>query len=391
MIERWLMYLRGFVTVSIQSPGAAELLTRLVRAGYLVSDVQARPGRTEWRMTVGAAKRLRPIAAGLHVRVRFGARGGLPFAWRRARRRPGLWLGAAAVVWMLSYAAPRVWVVTVVDTSPVLAARVMSAAEHAGVRPGAVRQMLSVRAIERAVLARVPGLAWVGVRVEGALVIVSLHRFYGRAPHAGPVSVLVASHTAVIRAVHVYLGEALVHTGQRVARGAPLVKGWPLAGGHTGGAAADVIGQYLERATAFQSRVLDVERATGRQAVRSYLVVADDVLAMPGRVGRPFARWRSQVTSHPLQWFGVPIPGAWVQVVYNELEVVPVRLTVAEAVRRARNSAEARFLRQVPAGARVGERTVACESRAGGAWCTVQAHVQENIAVPEFTVAHPQP
>jgi len=391
VIERWLMFLRGFVTVSIQSPNAAELLSRLVRAGFQVSDVQALPGRTEWRMTVGAAKRLHHLAAGLHVRVRFGDRGGLPFAWRRARGRPGLWIGALAVVWMLSYAAPRVWVVTVVDTSPVLAARVMSAAEEAGVRPGVPRQALSVRAIERAVMGRVPGLAWVGVRIEGALVIVSLHRFYGRAPYAGPVSVLVASHAAVIRAVHVYLGEALVDTGQQVRQGAPLVKGWPVAGGRTGGAAADVVGQYLASTTAYQSRTLEVVRTTGRQMVRSYLVLSDDVLAVPGRVGKPFRRWRSVVISRPIEWFGVPIPGAWVEVVYNELEVVPVRLTVAEAVRRARKSAEARFLGRLPPGARVADKRVTCESRSGGAWCTVQAQVQENIAVPEFKVAHHQP
>ena len=388
MLRRILAFLQGWVWVEVRSTETAELLSRLALAGCRVTDVRWRRRGAVWRMTLPAARTLRHQAAGLSVRVHFGRRGGWPVVWRQTWTRPGLWVGAVLAATLFAYATPRVWVVAVAGTTPVMAARVLSAAEAAGLSPGAMRDGLPVDRIESRIVQQIPGLAWVGIRVHGALAVVSLHRFYGRAPHAGPVTELVASHAARIVRIHGYLGEVLVSDGEDVQRGTPLIRGWTLASGQRGGAAGEVVGGFQVQATGFQSGTVERPHATGRIVVRSYLVLSGDVWQVGG-LGRELPRyWRARVQSTPLTWFGVRLPGAWVRVVYTEEALVRVRLSARVAVSRARAAALAAMSRQLEPGARLGTRQVQCRPTQTGAACTATARVEQDIAIP---VSHLSP
>lgn len=389
MLRRLLAFLQGWVWVEVRSGQAADLLSRLALAGFLVTDVRWERRRAVWRMTRPGARALRAQARG--VRVHFGRRGGWPVLWRRSRTRPGLWVGASLAVALFVYATPRVWVVAVADTTPVMAARVVLAAESAGLAPGALRDTLPLERIERSMAKQIPGLAWVGIRVQGALAVVSLHRFYGRAPRAGPVTELVASHAARIVSIHGYLGEVLVSDGQDVPRGTPLMRGWMLATGQQGGAAGEVVGRFTVHATGFQSDVLERRRATGRQVVRSYLVLSGAVWQVAG-IGRRLPRyWRARVHSAALSWFGVRLPGAWVRVVYTEEALVRVPLGEGQARSRARAAALAALRRQLEPGAHLRRRRLQCRRVRGGTACTVTASVEQDIAVPAGAVAPAPP
>ena len=381
MLRRLLAFLQGWVWVEVHATEAAELLSRLALAGFRVTDVRWRSHGAVWRMTLPAARTLRHHAEGLGVRVHFGRRGGWPTVWRRTWARPGLWVGAAVAASLLAYATPRVWVIAVAGATPVAAARVLSAAEAAGLSPGVMRDTLPLSRIESRIAQRVPGLAWVGIRIEGALAVVSLHGFYGRAPHVGPVTELVASHAARIIRVHAYVGEVLVRDGQDVRRGTPLIRGWTLASGQRGGAAGEVVGRFVVHATGFQRSTVERPRATGRAVSRSYLVLAGDVWQVGG-LGRPLPRyWRAAVHSAPVNWFGVRLPGAWVRVVYTEETLVGVHLSARVAKSRARAAAMAAVDRQREPGARLVDRRVQCALTRGGAECTAAATVEQDIAV----------
>lgn len=383
MIRRLLAFLRGWVVVDIRSTQVAELLSRLAAAGLGASDVRWRPHGAAWRMTVPGARQLHRFTRGLSVRVRFGRRGGWPVVWHRTRTRPGLALGAALAVSLFAYATPRVWVVAVAGANPVEAARVLSAAQAAGLAAGVARDTLPVARVEAAIARQLPGVAWVGIRVQGALAVVSLHRFYGRAPHAGPNHELVASRAAHIVGIHPYVGEVLVADGDQVARGAPLMRGWTLATGQRGAAAGEVIGQFSVVGTGFQSRTLDRRRPTGRRVVRSYVALSGDVVQWSG-FGRVPTSWQATVQSAPLVWFGIRLPGAWVRVVYTEEDVVPVRLSERAAEARAKGQALAAFQRQLQPRARVSGRRLTCRRQPSGVLCTVRAEVEQDIATPAF-------
>ncbi len=390
MIRGLLAFLRGWVLVEVRSADVPQLLSRLAAAGLSAAGVRWRPEGAEWRMTVPAARQLHSAARGLRVRVHFGRRGGWPAVWHRMRTRPGLWLGVAMALSLVGYAAPRVWVVAVVGTTPVMAARVLSAADAAGLSAGVPRDTLPLARLESRIAQHVPGVAWVGIRVEGALAVVSLHRFYGRAPHAGPVRLLVAARAARIVRIHAYLGEVLVADGEAVGRGAPLIRSWTLATGQQGGVGGEVIGQFGLAGTGFQSLTLDRRRQTGRRMVRSYVALSGDVVQWSGFGPVPPA-WQATVQSAPLVWFGIHLPGAWVRVVYTEEAVVPVRLSPHAALARAREQAARAFWRQIQPGARVGARRMTCQREASGVLCTVRAEVEQDIAVPAFRLPTKSP
>jgi similar to stage IV sporulation protein len=390
VIRRLLAFLHGWVVVEVRSQRTADLITRLVMAGAAVMDVRPQPGGARWRMTLAGARQLHRWAGGIPARARFEARGGLPFWIRRLLMRPGLMAGVALSFALLAYAVPRVWVVTVVGTSPEVAARVLTAADAAGLRAGVPRSHLDRARVEAEVLRRVPGLAWVGIHLEGAVAVVTLHRFFGRVPGTGPVTRLVAVHAARIVSVRAYLGEVLVAQGQEVQRGTLLMRGWQRGRSRTS-AAGEVLGAYRVSATAFRPRVEERLSPTGRRIVRAYLVLSGDVFQLAGFYTRVPAHWRATVESVPLTWFGTPLPGAMVRVVYNEMAAEPVRVSARDALHAARLAAEAAFRRRLQPGARVGSPLVACRENARGAVCTVTADVEQNIAVPESALHQKQP
>lgn len=372
----------GWVEVVLRTPAVERVLARLADAGVVVWDLVRTDDGVRFRMRLGDVRSLRAAVRGTGGQLRFGARGGVPFGLARIRRRPGLLAGALGALLLVAYATPRVWVVDVPGLAPWREGPVLAAAAQAGLKPGAVRADIDRGAVERAILAAVPGYAWAGVSLHGVVAVIRLYAVRPRPP-LGPVARLVARAPARVAAVAVYLGEPRVAPGDTVRAGQTLIEGWTAPGSASAPVAAGrVWGDVTHTVRIVQPLTERMLVPSGRRVVRRWLVLPGGWAVWAGGGPPPAGPVVRTVTTTPVRWRGVDLPVTWVQVVYNVAIPEERRFTPSAAEARARGRAAQAVRHLVGPGRTLVARTAQVARERGRIVVTETVVVREDIAVP---------
>ena len=383
----WRALLTGSLRVLVRTRRQSAVISALVAAGVPLWNVIRTP---EGFSATFPAERRRVFYATLHrfpARARVVRRAGLLRWLGRLPRRPALLAGVLVAALLVANFTARVYVVDVPGASTRLEERVLQAASDAGVRPGARRSGIDAAAVEREILAAVPGLSWVGVNVYGGLVLIRVHELIPPiARRYAPR--LVAARAGTVRSVAVYAGQAVVAPGDTVRRGQELIVGAVVVppGRYARG---DTPAVEVAAGTVLAAVTLNVretvplrqhyEILTGRWRSRTWIRVGNwSVTSGLGPV--PFADYATVTRSQRLVWRGVRLPAYQVTVVYNEAIIKARRLSLTEA----REMAEARGLiklsRAFRPGARVIQERIGVTTAKGAVTVDIEAVVEENIA-----------
>jgi similar to stage IV sporulation protein len=378
----------GWLTVRIATATAADLVTRLVGAGVRLSGVERTPDGVRFTVPAADFTRIRHAVRGHRERVRVERRRGLVGWRRRILSRPGLWLGVLTAALVLGFVTPRIWIVQVVGVPPAEADAIVAAAAAGGLRAGVLRDELEIKRVEQAILTQLPAYTWAGVTIRGSLALIRVHPFVKRgAPTLA--HQLVSNADAEIVSVRVYTGEALVSPGDRVKRGQLLVVGSvtppPAHGAQPPTlrtvAEADVLGAVTESFSVFQPLQVEISEPTGRNYRREWLVVDNRAVLVSGFQPVPFRHFTSHRVEVPLTWQGIPLPGRWLRVVYNEVNPVARRYDVRTASRLALAEAYSK-LKAVAPEDRLRHPVFHVAVKPDGVRVTVTVIVIRNIAVP---------
>ena len=130
-------WLPGYVTVEIEGGFPERMLNELTGGGIAVWRIRRRAESVRFCCLAGDYRRLRRPAKRAGVRMRVRRKRGLPFFWRRYRRRRGLLAALALYAAILALLSPRIWAIEVVGNTATDAAAICAVAEQAGIRLGA--------------------------------------------------------------------------------------------------------------------------------------------------------------------------------------------------------------------------------------------------------------
>lgn len=230
MLEELWRFLRGYLEVEVQGQSAPAFLNLSTTAALGLWGVRYRPGSIIAFMHPRDFSHVRPVARGARVRVRIRRRIGLPFFTVRLRSRRMLLLGAVAAVVALLWLSSHIWVVDVRGASELDQRAVRAVVAGLGLKPGAWRPRVNVRAIEAALPQKLPQIAWAGVTVQGTRAVVQLveRRTAAPAPPAARVDlvasracqlvklVATAGHPAAKEGAMVYPGQVLIEGQEKV-------------------------------------------------------------------------------------------------------------------------------------------------------------------------------
>jgi similar to stage IV sporulation protein len=338
-------------------------------------------------MRVAAFRRCREVARRTHTRVHVVERGGAPFLIRRLRRRPVLVLGAVGVLAALWVFGNRIWFIQVDGGDARTQAAVLAVAAAEGLRAGTPRAAVDPVRLSAELTARIPAVAWAGIRVQGVRAEVSVAERQGTG--AGEVATtgpydLVAAADGVVERVLVLRGKALVVPGQTVVRGQVLIAGANGAVSPRGAVTALV---WYHKTTEIALRRA-VAVPTGRQAVRWRLLLFGWRIALGG-AGLPFADYRLTTREWVIRWRSLEVPVALQALRYQEVDRIWRQLTPAEAAAEGAGQVLADLRSRLPAGARPGEPTVSAAVRGGlSVVVSVTLPAVEDIAIPRALPAH---
>jgi similar to stage IV sporulation protein len=151
------------------------LLNALRGEGVALSRI-TRLSADEMRLSMPAKdfKKIRRHANKLRCKAHIEQRSGAPFVARRAIKRPVLWIGCLVAFAALALCSTRIWVIRIEGNTRVAEATIQRALTQHGLHIGAARPKRTFDALADAVAAYDERIAWVGLKLSGVCLTVSV-------------------------------------------------------------------------------------------------------------------------------------------------------------------------------------------------------------------------
>ncbi|OIQ12037.1 sporulation protein YqfD [Neomoorella thermoacetica] len=384
-VHNWQAYLTGYLVLTISGDDPEAFLNLALARGLTLLDVtRTGKGQILVKMPVSEYRLLRPLARESHCRVRIVDKRGLPFFSRRLRGRQLLLVGVLFFLVAIYILSACVWVVDVRPEKGTLRQvtpdQVIAAARAEGLKPGAWKGRIDIRALEYGLEQRLPQLAWVGVSFHGTRAEIKVVEKIP--PPAGddyelPASII-AAKDGVIKQILVMNGEGRVAVGDTVRRGEVLISGLILPPEPEKKPGENqpqqqprpeprlVRARGIVRARVWYEEEKEIERlqvreqATGRQQRAIIIKTPGRQVVLRGPARSPYAHYlqENKVITLP-SWRNFPPPVELIISTYREIRIQKQQLGYEEAVRVAGQQALASLKARLPAGVTItGEKII---------------------------------
>lgn len=225
----WLLnsrfWLQGQVSVRVKGKESERLLNQCLARGIYLWDVKWEEGKLSFRMRSRDFFRLRPLVRQLKVKVTIKEKIGLPFFWRRFKRRRTLAWGGVLFLLMLYTWSSCIWSVRIEGANhPERQKQLGQLLAGQGVMQGVLKQRVDLRAIEHEVLTQFPELAWARAYFTGTRFVLEVVPKLSQ-PQLQRPGHLVATKNGLIYDMLVLAGRPLVEKGSSVSAGDVLILG----------------------------------------------------------------------------------------------------------------------------------------------------------------------
>jgi similar to stage IV sporulation protein len=225
-------FIRGKVDIICRGPDLPVLINRAVNEQIAVEHAfWVDEHRIQVTIPLPDFFRFIRLAREQGVRIRVAGKQGWPFLLGRIKQRKGFVIGIFAFVFLIFLLSSFVWSVHIEGTERIPAKHVRALLRQEGVYEGQWKNRIpDPEQIKHRLLMRMPQASWVGIRVEGTRVVVTVVEKDQPEPpqsefeNKGPVH-LVAKRDALIRDLLVERGHPLTEVGDMVRRGQVLVSG----------------------------------------------------------------------------------------------------------------------------------------------------------------------
>lgn len=357
IIQFW-RFLAGYVLLSVESR-TPEKFINLVRAnGLRAWDIRVTGEKLTLCLPVSDFFAVRGLSHLAPARVKILGKFGLPFLWRRARRRTiFIVIGPILVGLMLFAFSSFVWFVEVTGAEIVEQGAILDGAARLGLRPGAWKGQLNLKQLGTDLPLEVPGLGWAAVEIHGTVAIIEVaekQRPKEPQQYADEMSRdVIATRDGLVQSVMIMAGLPLVHEGQVVKAGDILIHPWPPAPGRPPIAAGIVRARCWNESEAEAALEETHYHRTGKVYRRLAVRIGGREVILKGWKPPPFAVYEAAETAKGLFWRNHAQVVEVVETVFRELQAEKSVRSREEAVSLAREQARREALRTVTPGVRV--------------------------------------
>ncbi|WP_425057564.1 hypothetical protein SCACP_20800 [Sporomusa carbonis] len=169
--------------------------------------------------------RIRPLVVRSRTKVKAIAHFGLPFAVKRIKRRKMLVAGGVLFIILLNILSSYVWFVDITGLKNISEEEIKAIASQYGLKPGAVKDNVNIKSIEREILLNVPQAAWVGINFTGTRAVIEVvEKTVPKQEDKAPAHII-ARKDGVITEIIALAGQPAVKNDDTVKKGDLLIKG----------------------------------------------------------------------------------------------------------------------------------------------------------------------
>jgi len=383
---------KGQVQLIVTGDNLVGLLNDAVNKGIRLSDVE-RLDERRVRLTVQLNQffSLVPLIKQYRLRMKIVKKEGVPFFVHRIQKRKWFAIGFAAFFLVLYILSSFVWNVQIEGTERIPASHVQALLKKEGVYVGQWKGRLpDNETVQQRMSQLLPQTSWVGMRVEGTRVIVTIVEKKEVEPSEdyagdGPVH-LIAKKNAMIRDMRVERGNPLVEVNDVVQKGQMLVSGIYGDPGHPQsgkvvGAKGKVFGEVWYESDVVIPLTRERKVYTGWREKKKWPYFFQMV------VKNPFAKEEKKRITESIQHMyafhmgSIRLPFGWIEEERLEMKWVKEDLEVEQAVEVGRLQAKDELLQRLgPDGRILAEKVLHQRVENGKVYLKVYFDVIENIA-----------
>lgn len=285
--------------------------------------------------------RLRKCSKRYQTRIKITQKRGVPFIWKRIKQRKMFFFGSVFFFFLLFFMTSVVWKVEIEGTGKFPVNQINTVLQSHGVFVGQLKVSLPKPAqIQHEILAQFPQLSWVGFRVEGTRVVVTvvekkrtqIHK--SKFPFHGPVH-LISKKNGLIVDVRVEQGNPLVKVNDMVKKGQMLVSGIygspEQENGPIVGARGKIMGEVWYESDITIPLIQKHKVFTGARKKSSYGYIAGLILRNPFK-SPPYSRYEITQHVHSFYLGKLKLPLGWIEEEYLESNEMINKLSIEEAV-----------------------------------------------------------
>ncbi len=219
-------YLRGAVKIRISGSMPERFINLCIAEQILLWNItKTNEDLIAW-IGLNDFFRIRPLVLLSRTKVKVLSHRGLPFIIKRTKRRKMMIVGVILFIVLLNILSSYVWFVEIAGLKNVPEQGIRNVANQQGLKAGAIKDVLNVKAIEREILLNVPEVAWVGISFTGTRAVIEVvEKTIPKQENKAPAHI-VAAKDGVITEIIALAGQPAVKNGDTVKKGDLLVKGF---------------------------------------------------------------------------------------------------------------------------------------------------------------------
>lgn len=380
LLKLW-SYVMGYISVTVEGSSLEKFINLATSRGIYLWDI-SRVGQNRFvaKVRLNGFRGLRHVGKRVDCRVKINQKSGAPFLISRVKRRRMLLAGALLFLIAIYAFSSVVWFIDIKGAKHITQAKLLEDMAQVGLTHGAPKWKLDSSVIEKHLLDQNPRLAWAGVEVRGARVVVEVRerKVVVEDPQNKQPAHIVAKKKGLIKEVLVLAGRPVVKEGDNVEKGQVLISGMVYDANLPGTSALvdpeasdeliynkPIRAGGMVRARTWYEGYGEAQidesgwRPTGHKAERLSIKIGSKEIIVKGPQKAPYQRFKqkTEVKTLPL-WRNIRIPVEVIKTEYAQIEEYHIQRTVEQARQLAVQRALSKVKGRLEANARLTERKV---------------------------------
>ncbi|BBB92789.1 MAG TPA: sporulation protein YqfD [Methylomusa anaerophila] len=252
---------------------------------------------------------IRPLVRKSQTRVQVASSWGLPFLIKRIKQRKMMVVGGLIFILLLHVLSSYIWFIDITGLKYLSNDRIRESISKNGLKPGAMKEKIDIKQIERDILLNIPEVAWVGINFTGTRAVVEIvEKTLPKQENKAPAHII-AAKDGVITDIIVLAGQPAVKKGDTIKKGDLLIKGFPaqyMEPSLTGEKTAAIPQELIKAKGIVKARVWyegyaeaelnkKVSRPTGNRQVAVMLKIGPNEIILKTVPNPPFAEYDTEI------------------------------------------------------------------------------------------------
>lgn len=222
---KFFRYISGYLRVVFYGEYSEKILNLAAKNRISLWETKLVKKGIETSISIKNFRRLPQIIRKSSIRVHIIKKKGLPFKIDKNRKRTGIIIGFALMLFILKFMSGYIWMIDVVGNDAVQKEEIINACAKIGIKEGVRKDKINSKIKREELLLELDSLAWASLNVEGSLLTVNVSEIKKGDNSNSCICNLKAKADGIIKKIDVTSGNCVVKVGDTVKKGDILVSG----------------------------------------------------------------------------------------------------------------------------------------------------------------------